>query len=96
MVYQVSLTESVQEDIAFFEADDQRIIVAGIVSHLNVDAEVSGRKRKQLRPNPVAPWELRIDTFRVFYSVDGDQVEVMAVGHKEHDDLFIRGQKVEL
>ena len=96
MEYRVSLTESAREDIAYFEAHDRRIIVAGILSHLKVDAEVSTRKRKQLRPNPVAPWELRIDRFRVFYSVEDDHVKVVAVGHKEHSELFIRGKKVEL
>ena len=91
MEYRVSLTESAREDIAHFEAHDRRIL-----SHLKVDAEVSARKRKQLRPNPVAPWELRIDRFRVFYSADGEHVKVVAVGHKEHNELFIRGKKVEL
>ena len=96
MGYRVSLTESARKDIAHFEAHDRRIIVAGILSHLKVDAEVSTRKRKQLRPNPVAPWELRIDRFRVFYSVEHDHVKVVAVGHKEHNELFIQGKKVEL
>lgn len=96
MEYRVSLTESAKEDITHFEARDQRIIVAAIVTHLKVDAEVATRKRKQLRPNPVAPWELRIDRFRGFYSAEGDEVKVLAVGHKEHNELFIRGKKVEL
>jgi mRNA-degrading endonuclease RelE of RelBE toxin-antitoxin system len=96
MEYRVSLTENAKKDIAHFEARDQRIIVAAIVTHLKVDAEVVTRKRKQLRPNPVAPWELRIDRFRVFYSVEDDGVKVLAVGHKEHNELFIRGKKVEL
>ena len=27
---------------------------------------------------------------------EDDQVKVVAVGHKEHNDLYIRGRKVEL
>ena len=47
--------------------------------------------------NPVSPWELRIDRFRVFYSIEeGNEVKVIAVGHKEHNVLFIRGKKIEL
>jgi hypothetical protein len=61
MEYRISLTKSAKKDIAHFEARDQRIIVGAMVTHLKVDAEVATRKRKQLRPNPVAPWELRID-----------------------------------
>jgi len=40
---------------------------------------------------------LRIDDYRVFYDLEEeDQVKVVAVGHKEHNDLYIRGKKVEL
>jgi mRNA-degrading endonuclease RelE of RelBE toxin-antitoxin system len=49
-----------------------------------------------LRPNQRAPWELRIEDYRVFYDIEGDEVKVIAVGHKEHNDLFIRGEKVKL
>jgi mRNA-degrading endonuclease RelE of RelBE toxin-antitoxin system len=105
--YQVGLTESAQDDIEYYEARDQRIIVAGIIAHLKVDAEVPAKRRKQLRSNPIAPWELRLDRFRVFYSIEetteseGEgktvkSVKVVAVGHKEHNELFIRGEKVEL
>ena len=96
MDYRVSLTESAKGDITGFPVYEQRIIVAGIMVHLKVDAEVSTRKKKQLRTNPVGPWELRIDRFRVFYSIQGNQVKVVAVGHKGHDELFIRGKRVEL
>jgi len=68
--YEVSLTESAKGDIAYFEAHDQRIIVAGIISHLKVDAEVETKRKKPLRSNPIAPWELRLDKFRVFYSIE--------------------------
>ena len=82
---------------ALFEASDQRIIVAGIIAHLKTDAETETRRKKQLRPNPVAPWELRLDRFRVFYSIEeGAKLKVVAVGHKEHNDLFIQGKKVQL
>ncbi len=104
MDYQVELTESAQDDIEYYEARDQRIIVAAIIANLKVDAEIPTKRRKQLRPNPIAPWELRVDRFRVFYSIEGATeseskgkgVKVVAVGHKEHNELFIRGEKVQL
>jgi mRNA-degrading endonuclease RelE of RelBE toxin-antitoxin system len=71
MEYQISLTESAKEDIAHFEAHEQRVIVAGIIAHLRTDAETRTRKKKPLKPNPIAPWELRIERFRVFYSIEG-------------------------
>ena len=85
------------KDIEFFEASDQRIIVAGIIAHLKTGAETETRRKKQLRPNPFAPWELRLDRFRVFYSIEkGAKLKVVAVGHKEHSHLFIQGKKVQL
>ena len=97
MEYRISLTESAKGDIAHFETHEQRIIVAGIISHLKADAEVRTRKKKPLRPNPIAPWELRLDRYRVFYSVEaGSTVKIVAVGHKEHNDLFVRGRKIQL
>jgi mRNA-degrading endonuclease RelE of RelBE toxin-antitoxin system len=45
----------------------------------------------------MAPWELRIDDYRVFYELEGEnELKVVAVGHKEHNDLYIRGRKVKL
>ena len=97
MQYLISLTESAKGDIAHFEIHEQRIIVAGIISHLKEDAEVQTRKKKPLRTNPIAPWELRLDRYRVFYSVEPESnVKILAVAHKEHNQLFIRGRKVQL
>ena len=97
MDYEISLTDSAKKDIACYEAADQRLIAAGIITHLKSDAEKETRRKKQLRPNPVAPWELRIDKFRVFYSIEeGANLKIVAVGHKEHNDLFIQGKKVQL
>src|SRR5262245_12351874 len=100
MTYQVTVSDSALADIAFFNVSEQRAIVAGIIAHLSVDADVPSRRKKRLRPNPIAPWELRLGNYRVFYSVDADAtvkaVLVVAVGRKEHNDLFIRGKKVQL
>ena len=57
------------------------------------------RKRKLLRPNPIAPWELRVGDIRVFYEVQEEpvpQVIVKAVGIKRHNDLWIGEEKIEL
>jgi mRNA-degrading endonuclease RelE of RelBE toxin-antitoxin system len=79
-----------------YRAREQRILLDAIVKFLGVDAEVESKKRRQLRPNLLAPWELRIGGYRVFYEVRvGGVVRVLAVGHKRHNELFIRGQKVE-
>jgi mRNA-degrading endonuclease RelE of RelBE toxin-antitoxin system len=57
------------------------------------------RNQKPLRPNPVAPWELRVGDLRVFYEVAGSDlgvVRVLAVGQKRGHVLTIGGQEMRL
>jgi len=55
------------------------------------------RNRKPLRPNPIAPWELRVGPMRVFYEVaPGRVVRVLAVGKKGRNALRIGGREIKL
>ena len=40
-----------------------------------------------MRPNPVAPWELRIGILRVYYEIEAAEtvVRILAVGVKERE-----------
>ena len=97
MNFSIRLTDSAMEDLDFFRKNERRIISHGIALFLTHDANVETRRRKPLRANRLAQWELRVDDYRVFYDFEeGDIVKVVAVGHKEHNDLYIRGRKVEL
>ncbi len=97
MEFSVRLTDSAIEDLDFFRKNERRFIANGIAHFLTRDAKVATRRRKPLRPNRLAQWELRIDDYRVFYDLANENVvKVVAVGHKEHNDLLIRGKKVEL
>jgi mRNA-degrading endonuclease RelE of RelBE toxin-antitoxin system len=51
-----------------------------------------------LEDNPLAPWELRVGDFRVFYDVDreGATVVVVAIGQKSHNRLRIGDEEIEL
>jgi len=60
---------------------------------------VETRNRKQLRPNPIAPWELRIGDLRVYYYVrelPDPLVLIRAIGIKVHNQLRIGGEEVQL
>jgi hypothetical protein len=59
------------------------------------------RNRKGLRPNPLAPWELRVGDLRVFYDpeISGEvkkTIKILAVGRKKGNKLLIGGKVVEL
>ena len=95
MQFEIILTPGANADLAYFKTAEQRLIVKGIKHYLAVDAHIETKKRKQLRANLLAPWELRIDAYRVFYDFeDAGIVKIIAVGIKEHNDLYIRGRRV--
>ncbi len=96
--YQFEITEDARADLACYTAFERKTILTAIRDQLAHQPLQETRNRKTLRENPIAPWELRIEKFRVFYEVDkeNDLVVIMAVGHKNHEQLFIRGKKVRL
>ena len=71
----------------------------GITRQLMHEPLKETRHRKPLRPNPIAPWELRIGPLRVFYEVAGgetDLVRILAVGRKRRNAVIIGGKEIEL
>jgi mRNA-degrading endonuclease RelE of RelBE toxin-antitoxin system len=79
MPFSVDITQNVWGDLRYFRAYEQRIITDGIRTYLTTEAGTETNKRKQLEPNDIAIWELRIDHYRVFYDIDGMQVYVIAI-----------------
>ncbi len=97
MRFQIEFTPSSEKDIEYFKKHEQKIILAGIRKYLSEDANVETKRKKQLRPNPFAPWELRIGDYRIFYDFEEkDSVKITAIGFKIHHELFIRGKRVEI
>lgn len=97
MKFTVIILPSADADLTYFRAYEQRIILNGIATHLTYDATIETKRRKKLDPNRIAPWELRIDQYRIFYDIDNPTtIKVVAIGYKDHNDLYIRGEKVDL
>jgi mRNA-degrading endonuclease RelE of RelBE toxin-antitoxin system len=80
-------------------ARERAIVLDAVDEQLVHEPTVETRNRKPMRPNPVAPWELRIGDLRVYYDViDSPEavVHVPAVGVKERDVVRIGGEVVRL
>jgi hypothetical protein len=63
--------------------------------NLSDEPQRKARNRKPLRPNPVAPWELRAGNLRAFYDVTPGAeptVSVLAIGIKRGELLTIGRQ----
>jgi mRNA-degrading endonuclease RelE of RelBE toxin-antitoxin system len=80
-------------------ARERRIVLGAISRQLLHEPLNETRQRKPLRPNPVAPWELRVGQLRVFYEVSGAEsgvVRILAVGRKRRNVLTIGGKEIGL
>jgi mRNA-degrading endonuclease RelE of RelBE toxin-antitoxin system len=73
-------------------ARQQRTVLDTVDRQLARRPTVETRNRKPMRPNPVAPWELRIGNLRVYYDVEEAPeplVFIRAVGIKERNRVRI-------
>lgn len=78
----------------------QQVIVLDVVDEqLAHQPTVETRNRKPMRPNPLAPWELRIGSLRVYYDVEDRPdrvVYIRAVGVKERNRVRIGAEEIQL
>ena len=93
----------VKGHLAAIDRKHHSFIREAIEQQLMYQADVETRNRKPLaRPMPLdADWELRFgpkNRFRVFYAVapSAREVQVLAIGVKEGNRLFIAGNEVKL
>jgi mRNA interferase RelE/StbE len=76
----------------------QAAVKDGVRVHLqeNDPAEESRNKFRLRRASPQAEFELRIGDVRVFYRISGETVEVVLLGRKQGERLWIGGEEFEL
>ena len=96
MTFHINLTPTAADDLDYFDANEQRIIMAAVHTYLVHDAHIPTKRRKQLESNPIAPWELKKDNYRILYDIIDDTVDILAIGYKDHNDLFFRGRNVSI
>jgi mRNA-degrading endonuclease RelE of RelBE toxin-antitoxin system len=97
-VFQIDFSLEALDDLQSFRAFEQREILEAIDIQLTYQPTNQTRNRKPLRPNNLAQWELRLDRLRIFYIVDTNVsvVQIVAIGYKLGNKLFIRGEEYEL
>lgn len=99
MSYTIEFAESVKQHLKSLTSRERSVVFESIEEQLLYEPLIETRNRKKLRPNPIAPWELRIGSIRVFYEVVAEYpeiVRILAVGKKEGNTLFIGRQDIEL
>jgi mRNA-degrading endonuclease RelE of RelBE toxin-antitoxin system len=99
LAYIIEYSPEAEEHLQWLTARQQKTVLDTVDRQLVNQPNVETRNRKPMRPNPVAPWELRIGNLRVYYEVNDDPestVMVLAVGIKDRDRVRIGGETVKL
>ena len=99
MPYRIEYSPDAEDHLCTLTARQQRIILDSVDEQLVHQPTVETRNRKPMRPNPLAPWELRIGNLRVYYDVEEEPepvVFIRAVGIKQRNRVRIGREVIEL
>jgi mRNA-degrading endonuclease RelE of RelBE toxin-antitoxin system len=99
VAYVIEYSPEAEDHLRWLTTRQQRIVLDAVDRQLLDQPNVETRNRKPMRPNPVAPWELRIGNLRVYYELKDEPefiVTVLAVGIKERNQVRIGGERITL
>jgi mRNA-degrading endonuclease RelE of RelBE toxin-antitoxin system len=99
VAYAIRFTATAERHFDRLSAREQRTVLDKVRVQLRFQPDTETKNRKQLRPNPLAGWELRIGFLRVFYEIGSEApevVSVVAIGIKKGNRLFIGGEEMQL
>ena len=67
-------------------------VLNAVEKELQLQPDVETRNRKPMRPNPAAPWELRVGSLRVYCDFESSPervVYIRAIGLKDRNSVGI-------
>jgi len=99
MSYRIEYSREAVDHLRGLSARQRSSIFEAIDEQLLHEPTVETRNRKLMRPNPLAVYELRVGSLRVYFDVEGDSeavVVIRAVGYKKGNVVYIGGEQVEL
>jgi mRNA-degrading endonuclease RelE of RelBE toxin-antitoxin system len=97
--YVIEYSPEAEDHMRWFTIRQQRTVLDTVDRQLLHQPNMETRNRKPMRPNPVAPWELRIGDLRVYYETKDEPeptVTILAIGIKERDQVRIGGERFKL
>lgn len=99
MPYEIDYSPAAVEHLRGLTARQRTTILDNVDRQLTHEPNMETRNRKPMRPNPIAPWELRVGTLRVYYDIEEQpepRVTVLAVGKKLRNRVVIGGEEIEI
>lgn len=99
MSYRIKYSPDADAHLRALTARQRSIVFDRVDEQLADQPAVETRNRKPMRPNPIAPWELRVGGLRVYYDIAEQPeklVTILAVGVKVGDRVLIGSEEIEL
>jgi mRNA-degrading endonuclease RelE of RelBE toxin-antitoxin system len=95
VTFKITYSVAAEEHLSFLTTRQQATVLDSVAEQLRHEPHIQTKKRKIMRPNSLASWELRLGNLRVYYDVHFDPeliVEILAVGIKDRSQVWI-GEK---
>lgn len=99
MAFRIEYDPATEDHLAALTAREVATVLDTVPRQLAHQPTGVTRNRKPLRPNPLAPWELRVGDLRVYYDVQDHPepvVTIRAVGVKDRNRVRIAGREFPL
>ena len=99
MAYGIEYSPETDRHLRALTASQRSTVFDMVDEQLAHQPAVETRNRKPMRPNPLAPWELRIGDLRVYYDIEEEpekRVTILAIGVKHGNRVIIGGEEYEL
>jgi mRNA-degrading endonuclease RelE of RelBE toxin-antitoxin system len=97
--YRIEYSPEVYEHLRALTARQQAVVLNAADRRLAHQPTVETRNRKPMRPNLLAPWELRVGPLRVYNDVKEKPepvVLIRAIGIKKRNQIRIGKEKITL
>ena len=99
MAYTIEYSPDTLDHLRALTARQRATVLRAVVAQLTHEPAVETRNRKAMRPNSLAPRELRVGDLRIYYDVEDEperKVLIRAVGIKERNRVRIGGKEFEI
>jgi mRNA-degrading endonuclease RelE of RelBE toxin-antitoxin system len=99
LAYRIEYSPETDQHLRVLTARQRSTVFDAVDQQLQHQPTVETRNRKPMRPNPLAPWELRVGKLRVYYDIEEEPEQVviiLAVGVKDRNRVIIGGEEIEL
>jgi mRNA-degrading endonuclease RelE of RelBE toxin-antitoxin system len=98
LTFQIEYSPEAISHLRGLTARQRRTVLDHVERRLAQEPLSATRNKKPMRANPLAPWELRVGSLRVYYEASPRlrTVWIRAVGTKQRNHVLIGGEKIEL